>query len=79
MINKKDNELKENKTTPTLNAAQVMSLEREINSLQTLKKVIAKVDKYMEDNWLPRVTGGKKTRKRRKQQQRIKRNTRRLK
>jgi hypothetical protein len=76
MIRKKDNELKENKTTPTLNAAQVMSLEREINSLQTLKKVIAKVDKYMEDNWLPRVTGGKKTRKRRRH--RIKRNTRRL-
>ena len=78
MINKKDNELKENKTTPTLNAVEVMSLEREINSLQTLKKVIAKVDKYMEDNWLPKVTGGKKTRKRRRQQQqRIKRNTRR--
>jgi hypothetical protein len=74
-IKKKEIKLKDT----TISSTDIGMLNREIGMLKAFKQIVDKVNKNMEENWLrlPRVTGGKKTRKRRRH--RIKRNTRRLK
>jgi len=74
MIKKKENEIK---PPTTLNNTEIQSITRDINALKKLQTVVNSVDARAITEWLRTISGGKKTRKRRRQHQRIKRNTRR--
>lgn len=73
MIQKKENEIK---PPITLSNTEMQSITRDINTLKKLQTVVNSVDARATTEWLRTISGGKKTRKRRRQY-RIKRNTRR--
>ena len=73
MIEKKENEIK---PPTTLTNTEMQSITRDINALKKLQTVVKSVDARATTEWLRTISGGKKTRKRRRQH-RIKRNTRR--
>ena len=71
----KKKEIKEK--DPTLTSTELGLIKREIGMLKAFTDIVKRVDERAKKEWLPRTTGGKNTRKRR-QQKRTKRNTRRL-